>query len=119
MLCEFLGRKEVTMEIKFVKIEVYIPEQGVQLLHDALNQIGILTIGNYDYCLAMTKVKGYFRPLKGANPHIGDVGTIEEVDEIKCEFRCPYNLLNETIQVIKQVHPYEEPVYHILPILNE
>ena len=34
------------------------------------------------------------------------------------EFRCQKDLALEVINVIKEMHPYEEPVYNIIPVIN-
>ena len=34
------------------------------------------------------------------------------------EFRCHKDLALEVINAIKAIHPYEEPVYNIIPVIN-
>ena len=34
------------------------------------------------------------------------------------EVRCKIEYVKNAIKVIKKVHPYEEPVYNIVPLLN-
>lgn len=104
--------------IKEVKIEVYIPEEDVVKLREALNEVNAGKIGNYDNCIAVTKVKGHFRPLEEASPYSGKVGEVYEGDEAKIEIRCKMEYVEDAIKVIREIHPYEEPVYNIIPILN-
>lgn len=104
------------MEYNQVKIEVYIPKTHLIMCRDALNDSGLLKIGNYDMCITTTDVTGYFRPLKGANPYKGIMNKITRVDEVKLEFSCFKNELEKVIEIIKQVHPYEEPVLRIIPL---
>ena len=42
------------MNIRKVKIEIYIPEEYTQKLREALNDIGALGIGNYDNVMSQT-----------------------------------------------------------------
>ena len=101
-----------------VKFEIYIPSSHVDKLRDAINNTGALTIGKYDNCISITEVTGYFRPLEGSKPYLGNENKLSIEKELKMEFRCHKDLAIEVINVIKVVHPYEEPVYNIIPIIN-
>ncbi len=101
-----------------VKIEVFIPEEFVAPLGDALSQIGAGRVGNYDHCMSITAVRGFWRPLPGARPYQGEIGRVESGSECKVEMNCPWELVPEAIRKIKEIHPYEEPVIQIVPLLN-
>ncbi len=101
-----------------VKFEIYIPLSHVDKLREGINNTGALTIGKYDNCMSITEVMGYFRPLKGAKPYTGKENDLSKEKEAKIEFRCHKDLAIEVINVIKAIHPYEEPVYDIIPIIN-
>lgn len=101
-----------------VKIECFIPEEYIATLRDALNKIGALTVDDsYDYCMAVSKVKGSWRALTGANPYMGDIDEICEADEAKIEFSCKKVLYKAAVDTIKQVHPYEKPVINVIPLI--
>jgi hypothetical protein len=87
-------------------------------LRDELAKIGVGRIGDYDHCVAMAPVRGFFRPLPGANPFDGEIGEIKEVEEYKIEVNCRRELVNEALQVIRSVHPYEEPLVNVIPLAN-
>lgn len=74
------------MDFKKVKIEVYIPEEYRDKLREALNNIGVLGVGNYDNVMSVTKVMGYWRPLKNANPFDGEINKLSKASEDKIEF---------------------------------
>ncbi|MDV4152752.1 cytochrome C biogenesis protein [Clostridium sp. AL.422] len=101
-----------------VKFEIYLPLTHIDKLREAINNTGALTIGKYDNCISTTEVKGYFKPLEGARPYSGKVNNLSIEDEIKMEFSCHKDLAIEVINVIKAIHPYEEPVYNIIPVIN-
>lgn len=101
-----------------VKLEIFIPQDHAMKLADALSEIGVGVIGNYDHCVALTAVRGFFRPMEGANPFEGEVGSISEVAEYKMEVNCKRELVKEAIKVIRSVHPYEEPLINITPLAN-
>ena len=101
-----------------VKLEIFVPQEYALKIRDELAKIGVGVIGKYDHCVAIYPVQGYFRPLEGANPFDGEVGKIKEAVEYKIEVNCRSELVKDAIQVIKRVHPYEEPLINIIPLAN-
>ncbi len=113
------GRQVTGGFYNMVKIECYIPEEYVARLREALNAVGALTVdGVYDSCMAVSSVRGSWRPLAGAQPYLGRVGELCEAPEAKVEFACRDALYPTAAEVIRRVHPYEKPVIHIIPLLN-
>lgn len=104
--------------MSYLKLEVYVPENDVKKIVKELNKENLIGDGAYDYVYTNTKVKGHFRALKGANPYIGEVGKIEEVDEIKLEFRVREEEIKKTLKIVKDNHPYEVPVINIIKLLD-
>lgn len=100
------------------KLEIFVPQDHAMKLADELSKIGVGVIGNYDHCIALTPVRGFFRPLKGANPFEGKVGELNEVAEYKLEVNCKRELVKDAIETIKRAHPYEEPLINIIPLTN-
>lgn len=101
-----------------VKLEIFVPQEYALPIRDELAKIGVGVIGNYDHCVALTPVQGYFRPMEGANPFEGEVGNISEVAEYKVEVNCKRELVNDALKVIKRVHPYEGPLINVIPLAN-
>ena len=101
-----------------VKLDIFTPQEYALKIRDALAEIGVGVIGNYDHCVAIYPVQGYFRPLPGANPFDDEIGKIKETVEYKLEVNCKRELVKEAIQVIKSVHPYEEPLINVIPLAN-
>ena len=101
-----------------VKLEIFVPQEYALKIRDQLAKIGVGKIGDYDHCVAIYQVQGYFRPLPGANPFEGEIGKIKETEEAKVEVNCRRELVNEAIQIIRKVHPYEEPLVNIIPLAN-
>ena len=106
-------------DIKKVKIVVFIPEEKVSELRDAVCDAGAGIIGNYSYCTSNTKVSGTYIPNEKANPYEGIANTLEFVEEIRLEFLCDIKLVKNVLKVVKDVHPYEEPCIDIIPLLDE
>ncbi len=101
-----------------VKLEIFVPQEYALKIRDELAKIDVGVIGNYDHCVAIYPVQGYFRPLPGANPFEGEIGRIQEITESKIEVNCKRELVNEAINVIRRVHPYEEPLVNVIPLAN-
>ena len=101
-----------------VKLEIFVPQEYALKIRDELAKIGVGVIGNYDHCIAVSSVQGYYRPLEGANPFGGEIGKISEVAEYKVEVNCKRELVNEAIKVIRSAHPYEEPLINVIPLAN-
>lgn len=101
-----------------VKLEIFTPQEYALTIRDELAKIGVGVIGNYDHCVAISQVTGYFRPLEGANPFDGKVGEIKVTTEYKLEVNCRRELVKDAIEAIKRVHPYEEPLINVIPLAN-
>jgi hypothetical protein len=97
---------------------VYSPLTDSNKVRSAIAKAGGGKIGNYDSCSFSVKGTGRFRPLKGADPAIGDIGIIEEVKEERIEIVVPSSLLSTVLQAVREVHPYEEPAIHVIPMLD-
>lgn len=101
-----------------VKLEIFVPQEYALKIRDELAKIGVGRIGSYDHCLAISPVRGYYRPLPGADPFDGQIGKISETMEHKIEVNCKRELVNEAIKVIRKIHPYEEPLVNVIPLAN-
>jgi len=106
-------------DIEKVKIAVFIPEEKVSELRDAVCDAGAGVIGNYTYCTSSSTVAGTYIPNENANPYEGTANTLEFVDEIKLEFMCDVKLVKNVLKIVREIHPYEEPCIDIIPLLNE
>jgi hypothetical protein len=102
--------------MNWFKLEIYIPESHFSALQKALQSADAGHIGNYDSCLSYSRVKGTWRPLQGASPYIGEEGAVSEADELKVEVNVRKDKLASTLQSIRSVHPYEEPVINVIPL---
>ncbi|WP_034440447.1 divalent cation tolerance protein CutA [Clostridium ihumii] len=107
------------MEFKEVKIEIYVPEEYITELRNELNNVNACKVGYYDNVISITDVRGYWRPLKDATPFQGEIGEICEGRECKMELRCRSQYVKKALEVIRKIHPYEEPLINVIPILNE
>ena len=94
----------------------YAPESDVEKIKNELFNLGAGKIGNYDSCSWQTLGTGQFRPIKGSSPYIGKQNVITQVNEYKVELVCENNLITKVVNKLIEVHPYEEPAYHIIKV---
>jgi hypothetical protein len=106
------------MESKNVKIVVFVPETHIDIVREAMGKAGAGKIGNYSFCTFSSKGVGRFKPEQGADPHIGEVGKFEEVAEERIETVCSKEKMQEVIEAIKKVHPYEEVALDVYSLEN-
>lgn len=106
------------MNSKNVKLVVFVPTTHTDIVREALGKAGAGGIGNYTFCSFSSSGYGRFLPKDGANPHIGEIGAFEKVEEERIEVTCSIEIIKDVIQAMKVVHPYEEVAYDIYPLLN-
>jgi hypothetical protein len=95
------------------KIVVTVPVAGADKVRQAIGEAGGGKVGNYSFCSFSTKGIGRFLPQEGAQPAIGEVGKLEEVEEERIEITCSDELVAGVVAAINAVHPYEEPAIDI------
>lgn len=98
------------------KLVVTVPLSHADILRQALGEAGAGKQGNYSFCSFSVRGTGRFKPEQGANPAIGEVGKLEEVEEERIEFQLEEEMVDEVIKTMKAVHPYEEIGYALYPI---
>ena len=106
------------MEYSAVKIEIFIPVTHFDALREALRTSGAGASEKYNSALSYSAVKGCWRPLPGATPYNGEIGALCEADEYKVEVCCSLEKLHQTVKAVKAVHPYEEPVINVIPLIR-
>ena len=100
------------------KLNFYVPAPNKEEVKNALFDLGAGKFENYECCSFETVGTGQFKPLKGANPHIGKIQEIEKLEEYKVEMICTDELIHDAIRTLKEVHPYEEVAYEVFKMEN-
>ena len=104
------------MEFQYCKLEVFIPETHLPALQKALQAADAGHIGKNDCCLSYSRVTSCWRPLEGTKPYLGAQGEISFEPELKVEAVCRAEQADNTVEAIKAIHPYEEPVIYVIPL---
>lgn len=106
------------MDESFCKLEIFIPESHLEVLAETLRAVDAGHIGRYDGCFSYVPVTGCWRPLPGSVPYLGREGELSREPELKVEVTCLRSRAAETVVAVKRVHPYEEPVINVIPLLE-
>jgi hypothetical protein len=102
-----------------IMIVVGTPPDYVDHVLDAIATAGGGVLGDYTHCAFTSLGTGRFKPGSEANPHVGAIGQINAVDEVRIETFCDRAIAKAVVAAIRQAHPYEEPVIYLIPLLSE
>ncbi len=102
-----------------VKIVTFVPLENAEDIRIALGSAGAGRIGEYSFCSYSLIGKGRFLPSENAQPHIGEPGKFEVVDEERIEVVCERSDAKQVIAAMKEAHPYEEVAFDIYELLDE
>jgi len=95
------------------KLNYFVPTEAKEATKQALFEIGVGRYEYYECCSFETQGTGQFKPIDNANPHLGELNKIEKVQEYKVEMICSDALIKKAIEVLKEVHPYEEVAFEV------
>lgn len=101
------------------KLVVYVPHQHAKHVLDTLFQHGAGHIGNYSECSFSLSGTGTFKAGENSNPFVGKIDERHDEPEERLEVIFPSHLTKKLVSALIAAHPYEEPAYDILPLLNE
>jgi hypothetical protein len=107
------------MNFTTVKIATSVPPADAPKLRAALGKAGAGKIGNYTFCSFSVVGTGRSVPNDQADPHIGEANEMATIQEELVEVTCERAKAKHVIEVLRAVHPYEEPVVEITPLLDE
>jgi dinuclear metal center YbgI/SA1388 family protein len=93
---------------------VYVPERDADEVAAAMHGAGAGMIGNYDHAQFVSTGTGSFRPIADAHPHIGEVGRIEHVAELRVEMVADPSDRERIRSAMLGAHPYEEVAYQVV-----
>ncbi len=97
-------------------LAVHVPAAGRERLLAALHAAGAGRLGDYDRTGWWVAGTGTFRPLPGARPAVGVVGSVETVGEERLELLLPRASRPAVLRALRAAHPYEEPSFQLWPL---
>lgn len=102
-------------------LSFYVPQTHKEKCTNAIFETGAGTWpgGTYKETCFTTAGTGQFRPTGAANPHIGEVGQLEKVEEYKVEIVVfGRETAVNAVKALKEAHPYEVVAYYVVKIEN-
>lgn len=100
------------------KLTVFVPVDAAAVVRAALAEAGAGSVGAYDFASFSARGTGRFRPLAGAEPMIGTVGEIAEVEEVRIEVILPRPRRGDVVAAMLAAHPYEEPAHDLVELAD-
>ncbi len=110
---------ETTEHEDLIKLVVFVPEESVDNVAEALSSAGAGHIGNYSHCTFRVRGTGTFKPLDGSSPAIGQHNRIESVAEVRLETIISAAKQSTIIEAMINAHPYEEVAYDLITLKNQ
>ena len=99
------------------KLVVFVPEEALDAVRDALFEAGAGRIGDYERCSWYAEGTGTFLGGDATNPAVGERGVEERVPELRLETVFPAERHDEVVAALRAAHPYEEPAFDVYPLL--
>jgi hypothetical protein len=99
------------------KLVVFVPEEALEAVRDALFAAGAGRIGAYERCSWYTSGTGTFRGGESTDPSVGERGREERVPELRLETVFPVERQREVVAALRAAHPYEEPAFDVYELV--
>jgi hypothetical protein len=100
------------------KLVVFVPEDSLDDVRDALFAAGAGRIGAYERCSWYTAGTGTFLGAEGTAPAPGESGREERVAELRLETVYPPEREPEVLAALRAAHPYEEPAFDLYALVD-
>lgn len=100
------------------KLVVYVPEQHLQAIQQAIFTAGGGVIGNYSECSFYSPGKGTFKGNDKSDAFVGEKNRQHTEPEHRLEVLVADDRLQAVIVAMKNAHPYEEVAYDVIPVTN-
>lgn len=100
------------------KLSFFVPSDHLNAVKEAVFAAGAGQQGDYEHCCWQTLGQGQFRPNDKASPYIGRSGELSQVEGYKVEVLCSSECIKAAISALKTAHPYEEPAYDVIELLD-
>jgi hypothetical protein len=100
------------------KLVVFVPEEALDAVRDAVFAAGAGRIGAYERCSWYARGTGTFVGGEGSQPAVGKRGVEERVSELRLETVYPAERHDEVVAAIRDAHPYEEPAFDVYELVS-
>lgn len=104
---------------RLLKLITFVPETHHAIVRNALFAAGAGQIGQYEDCSFNVMGTGTFKPLDGAQPFVGQVGSSHQEQEMRIEVILPDFLQTAVTKALVAAHPYQEVAFDVVPLKNK
>jgi dinuclear metal center YbgI/SA1388 family protein len=98
------------------KLVIFVPEENVNAVADALTEAGAGILGEYTHCTFRTQGMGTFLGGEASEPYLGEKGRLQKVEEIRLETVVPAHAAGRAVAAAIAAHPYEESALDLYPV---
>ena len=98
------------------KLVIFVPQENVDAVADALAEAGAGVIGEYTHCTFRTPGMGTFLGGEATDPYLGERSRLEKVEEIRLESVVPAHASDRAVAAAIAAHPYEETALDLYPV---
>jgi dinuclear metal center YbgI/SA1388 family protein len=98
------------------KLVVFVPEEALEKVSEALFAEGAGRIGKYSSCSFRSPGTGTFFGEEGTSPAVGRSGRLETAPEVRLETVLPISRIEAVIRALRKSHPYEEPAFDLVQL---
>ena len=95
---------------------VMVPPDHIDEVKAAVFAAGAGAIGDYRECAFEWSGQGQFRPVDGANPALGQVGSVFTGTETRVEFVAATGRRHAIMVALREAHPYEEVAFDVVEL---
>jgi dinuclear metal center YbgI/SA1388 family protein len=96
------------------KLVVFVPEDHLEKVSEALFEAGAGRIGRYASCSFRSGGTGTFFGEEGTTPAVGQAGRLERASEVRLETVVPIDRVGAVVRGLRAAHPYEEPAFDLV-----
>ncbi|KAA8735287.1 NGG1p interacting factor NIF3 [Acinetobacter qingfengensis] len=101
-----------------LKLIYFVPDTHLESTKHAIFSAGAGGMGDYQCCAWQVKGTGQFRPMENAQPFIGKSQVLQYVEEWRVETIVPEQLAKSVKQALLDSHPYEEPAFEFVQLIE-
>jgi len=100
------------------KLVVFVPENALDAVRDAVFSAGAGRIGEYERCSWYTQGTGTFLGHEGTDPAVGQSGSEQRVAELRLETVFDSSQQDAVLAALRDAHPYEEPAFDVYQLVD-
>lgn len=100
------------------QITFFVPPSHAEEVKEAMFNAGAGVHNNYSRCSWQVLGEGRFKPGESSKPFLGTPGEVERVEEYRVEMICKDEILQQVLETLVKVHPYEEVAHYAQKIIT-